>query len=205
VRPRRERLAVRRAEHEGYLHDAHRFQVCRRSTPDRRPVPAGQRFRPTPVDSLWLELRSDPLRRRWVIWTALAVAFLLVNVHRLSNAVLSEDLMRAFDTTGAGLGALHSAFFYVYAVLQVGAGVVADRFGVRRTATAGTVLMSLGGLWFGVADTFAAAFLARLCVGLGASVIYIATLRFCTNWFRQDEFATMNGPVKAVRVPLAEG
>jgi sugar phosphate permease len=140
-----------------------------------------------------MDLRSDPLQRRWVIWAALAVAFLLVNVHRLSTAVLSEDLMRAFETTGAELGTLHSAFFYVYAVLQIGAGVVADRFGIRRTATTGILVMSIGGLGFGLAETYPVAFLARLCIGLGASVIFIATLRFCANWFRPDEYATMTG------------
>lgn len=141
---------------------------------------------------------SDPFRRRWVIWAALAFAFLLVNVHRLSTAVLSEDLMRAFDTTGAELGTLHSAFFYIYALLQVTAGVLADRFGIRRTAATGTVVMSVGGLAFALADTYAVAFLARVCIGLGASVIYISVLRFCANWFRPDEFATMNGLTIAV-------
>jgi sugar phosphate permease len=151
-----------------------------------------------PVHRRAMGLRTDPRRRRWVIWGALAVAFLLVNVHRLSTAVLSADLMRAFDTTGAGLGTLHSAFFYVYAVMQVGAGVLADRFGIRRTATAGTLVMSAGGLAFGVAESYPIAFAARLCIGLGASVIYVATLRFCANWFRPDEFATMNGLTVAV-------
>jgi sugar phosphate permease len=136
---------------------------------------------------------SDPIRRRWIVWTALATAFLLVNVHRLSTAVLSADLMRAFDTTGTALGTLHSAFFYVYAPMQVIAGVLADRLGIRRTATAGTVVMSLGGLAFGLAASYLVAFLARLCIGLGGSVVFIAILRFCANWFRPGEFATMNG------------
>jgi MFS family permease len=140
-----------------------------------------------------MDLWSDPLKRRWVVWGALATAFLLVNVHRLSTAVLSEDLMRAFDTTGAALGTLHSAFFYIYAPMQVAAGVLADRLGIRRTATIGTVVMSAGGLAFGLADSYLVAFFARVCIGLGASVIFIATLRFCANWFRPDEFATMNG------------
>jgi sugar phosphate permease len=136
---------------------------------------------------------ADPVRRRWIVWTALATAFLLVNVHRLSTAVLSEDLMRAFDTTGTALGTLHSAFFYVYAPMQVLAGVLADRLGIRRTATIGTAVMSVGGLAFGLADTYAVAFLSRLLIGLGGSVVFIAILRFCANWFRPGEFATMNG------------
>ncbi|MFB6164478.1 MAG: MFS transporter [Haloarculaceae archaeon] len=140
-----------------------------------------------------MRLWSDPTQRRWIVWGALATAFLLVNVHRLSTAVLSADLMAAFDTTGTGLGTLHSAFFYVYAPMQVLAGVLADRLGIRRTATAGTAVMSLGGLAFGLADSYAVAFLARLLIGLGGSVIFIAILRFCANWYRPGEFAQMSG------------
>jgi len=145
-----------------------------------------------------MDIWSDPTRRRWVVWVALALGFLLVNVHRLSSAVLSEDLMRAFDATGSQLGTLHSSFFYVYAPMQVVAGVLSDRLGIRTTATAGVVVMSLGGVAFGLADVYPIAFLARLCIGLGASVIFIATLRFCANWYRPDEFATMNGLTIAI-------
>jgi MFS family permease len=141
---------------------------------------------------------SSATSRRWIVWGALALGFLLVNVHRLSTAVLSEDLMRAFQTTGASLGTLHSAFFYIYAPMQVVAGVLADRLGIRRTATAGTVVMSVGALAFGLAESYALAFVGRVVIGLGASVIFIATLRFCANWYRPDEFATMNGLTIAI-------
>ena len=136
---------------------------------------------------------TTPSKRRWVIWGILATAFLLMNLHRLSTAVLAEPLARTFDATAAELGTLHAAFFYIYAPLQLVAGVLSDRFGIRRTAAGGVAVMSVGALVFGFADTYALAFLGRLVIGLGGSVIYIATLRFCANWFRPDEFATMNG------------
>jgi len=141
---------------------------------------------------------TDPTRRRWVVWGVLALGFLLVNVHRLSSAVLSEDLMRAFDATGSQLGTLHSAFFYIYAPMQVLAGVFADRLGIRTTATGGVFVMSIGGVAFGLAPVYPVAFLARVLIGLGASVVFIATLRFCSNWYRPDEFATMSGLTIAV-------
>jgi sugar phosphate permease len=35
--------------------------------------------------------------------------------------------------------------------------------------------------------------LARVVIGAGGSLLYITTLRFCANWFRPREFATMSG------------
>ncbi len=139
--------------------------------------------------SIW----RDTTRRRWVGWAALAGAFVLVNFHRVSTAVLADTLSRVFDTTGAELGLLHSAFFYVYAPMQLFAGILADRWGTRRVATVGSAVMGLGVVWFSVSGTYLAGFLARVLIGLGGGVIYIATLRYCANWFRTDEFATVTG------------
>ncbi|WP_254524146.1 MFS transporter [Natrinema caseinilyticum] len=143
---------------------------------------------------------SDPYRRRWIGWGVLVSAFFLVSLHRSSTAVLSEQLMRSFDTTGTSLGLLHSSFFYLYAVFQVPAGLLADRYGSRVIAAAGTILMSVGALVFGLSPTYGLAFVGRLLIGMGASVLFVAALRFCANWFRPDEFATMTGVTFSVGI-----
>lgn len=143
-------------------------------------------------------LRSNPLRYRWLLWGMLSVSFLLVNLYRLSSAVLAEQLMIAFDTTGAQLGTLHASFFYIYAVMQIPSGILADRLGPRYTVTAGALVMNVGVLWFVATESYAAGFLARTLIGLGGSVIFISILRFCANWYRTTEFATMNGMTLAV-------
>ncbi|WP_226480425.1 MFS transporter [Natrinema amylolyticum] len=145
-----------------------------------------------------MRLWRDPLRRRWILWAVMGVLFLLVNVNRLSTAVLSEHLMAAFGTTGAQLGTLHAVFFWVYAVMQIPSGVLADRIGPRLTATVGAAVMNVGVVWFAFADGYLAATLARGLVGLGGSVIFVCILRFCANWYRDDEFATMSGATFAV-------
>jgi len=132
-------------------------------------------------------------RRRAALWAVLAVGFLFVNFHRTATAVLADSLARTFDATGSELGLLHSSFFYIYAALQLPAGLVVDRYGPRRIGATGLIVLSAGTVWFARSDTLLAAFLARAVVGLGGSVLYIATLRFCANWFRPDEYATMTG------------
>ncbi|MFU8867574.1 MFS transporter [Natronococcus sp.] len=136
---------------------------------------------------------SSPTKRRWLLWGVLAVSFLLVNVYRLSTAVLADDLMAAFRTTGGQLGTLHAAFFFVYAVMQLPTGVLVDRIGPRRTAAVGAVTMNIGALWFALAEGYSSALGGRLVIGLGGSVIFVCMLRFCASWYRVDEFGTMNG------------
>lgn len=137
-------------------------------------------------------------RRRWLVWAVLAAGFGLVSFYRVSTAVIADDLARTFDVTGAELGLLHASFFYVYAALQLPSGILTDRFGVGRVAPGGLVALALGVLGFVTAATFLAGVASRAFMGLGGSVLYVATLRFCADRFRAEEFATMNGLTIAV-------
>lgn len=150
-------------------------------------------FNTAHLPSFLVRIWSDPTKRRWIAWTALATAYVMVSVHRLSTAVLAEQLTRAFDTSGAALGTLHASFFYIYAAMQLPAGVVADRVGSRFSVAAGTAVMSVGAVAFSVSQSYPLAFLARALIGLGGSLLFIAILRFCANWFRPGEFARMSG------------
>ena len=140
-----------------------------------------------------MELLSDPKRRRWLGWGSLIGVFLLVNVHRLSTAVLSEELIAAFGVTASQLGTLHASFFVIYALVQIPTGILADRYGARFVGTAGAITLSAGAVGFALSNGYLAAFLSRALIGLGSGVIFISTIRFCANWFRAREFATMTG------------
>lgn len=140
-----------------------------------------------------MSLFSDPTKRRWLAWGALATVFLLVNVHRLSTAVLSERLTAGFGMTAAQLGTLHAAFFLIYAAIQIPTGVLADRVGPRHVGSGGAAVLSLGAVSFALSDSYLAALFSRALIGLGSGVIFVSTLRFCANWFRTDEFGTMTG------------
>jgi sugar phosphate permease len=150
------------------------------------------------VEGFLRRLWTVPARRRWLAFAALASTYALVSVYRLSTAVLADDLTRAFRVTGDQLGTLHAAFFYVYATMQLPAGVFADRLGARLTVTLGGVVMAAGGLAFSAADAYLTAVTARAVIGFGGSVIFVAVLRFCANWFRPGAFGRMSGLTIAV-------
>ena len=140
-----------------------------------------------------MSLLGEPTKRRWLGWGALALVFLLVNVHRLSTAVLSNRLVADFGVTAAQLGTLHASFFIIYAVTQIPAGLLADRYGPRYVGSVGAVVLSLGAAGFALSRGYPAAFLSRALIGLGSSVIFVTILRYCANWYRTDEFGTMTG------------
>ncbi|MEF8777752.1 MAG: MFS transporter [Natronomonas sp.] len=140
-----------------------------------------------------MNLLQDPTKRRWLAWGALAFVFLLVNVHRLSTAVLSEELTADFGITAAQLGTVHASFFIIYAFAQIPSGILADRYGPRYVGSIGAVVLSLGAIAFTASGGYLAAAISRAVIGLGSGVIFVSILRFSANWYRVDEFATMTG------------
>ena len=71
------------------------------------------------------------LRKRWFIWTSLILVYIVGYFHRVAPAVIAEDLMRAFQTSGVLLGVLSSVYFYTYAAMQIPAGILSDTLGPR--------------------------------------------------------------------------
>ena len=133
-------------------------------------------------------------RSATVLGLALAIAaYLLSFFHRVAPAAISGDLQADFAIGGAQLGTLAATYFYIYTLMQVPAGVLADTLGPRRLLFWGGLVAGAGSLLFGLAPTFALAFAGRTLVGLGVSVTFIAMLKLIATGFPERRFATLVG------------
>ncbi|HLF23365.1 MAG TPA: MFS transporter, partial [Burkholderiales bacterium] len=132
-------------------------------------------------------------RVRLLIYSVLAVSYMLVFFHRIAPGVVATDLMRAFDTTGAALGSLAAIYFYVYAAMQIPAGVLADTLGVRRAGAVGALLAGIGSIVFALAPNFATAAAGRFLVGLGVSVVFVGFMRANADWWSERRYGFISG------------
>lgn len=130
---------------------------------------------------------------RYVIWAVLALCYLIVFFHRLAAGVVKDDLVQSFNISLTTYASLASTYFYAYMLMQIPSGILADTLGARKTVTIGILTAGIGSIIFGFAPVIAVAFLGRLLVGLGVSVVYVSILKIITMWFKEDEFATMTG------------
>jgi sugar phosphate permease len=130
---------------------------------------------------------------RWLILLVPSAIYFVSYFHRIAPAVVAADLMRAFSITAASLGSLAAIYPYVFVVMALVGGSLADTLGPRWTLTLGGLAMGAGALVFGLAPTFSIAYAGRLLVGLGGSVVLVSLLSLAAAWFRPDEFATVSG------------
>ena len=120
-------------------------------------------------------------------------AYLLSFFHRVAPAAISGDLQASFGIGGTQLGTLAATYFYVYTVMQIPTGVLADTLGPRRILWWGGLVAGAGALLFGLAPSFELAFAGRTLVGLGVSVTFIAMLKLLALGFDERRFATLTG------------
>jgi ACS family D-galactonate transporter-like MFS transporter len=118
--------------------------------------------------------------REWLVVALLSAGFTIAYIDRtnLSIAIAAREFVAEFGLTASQRGLLGSAFFWSYALLQVPAGYLTDRFGVRipyavsfavwSLVTAATALA--GDLWRLVA--------LRLLLGAGEAIVTPASLRW---------------------------
>jgi MFS family permease len=109
---------------------------------------------------------------------ALAAAMFLVVVVNRSSLGVSAPY--AEQRLGIGPGQL-SAFVMlqigIYAVLQMPAGVLVDRYGPRRALVAAGVLVASAQLLFGLSRDYPTSLAARVVLGCGDALTFVSVLR----------------------------
>lgn len=141
----------------------------------------------------WQKQIARVTRLRWLILGTLVAADLINMLQRVAPTVVADRVMAEFGLTAIAFGGLAAVYFYVYAIMQIPAGMLADTLGPRRTITIGCLIAGLGSIVFGLAPSLLVAYIGRFLLTLGVSVMWLCVLKVLTEWFRSREFATMSG------------
>ena len=140
-----------------------------------------------------LHLTEEQKRRRWLALGIVALAYVLSFFQRFAPAGIAQDLAASFQTSAASLGVLAATYFYIYTVMQIPTGMLADTLGPRRILVLGGLIGGAGSFMFGMASSLDMALVGRTLVGLGVSVTFIAMLKLIAVWFEENRFATLVG------------
>ncbi len=122
--------------------------------------------------------------RRWAIVVLLCLGMMIAYFDRvnLSMALALPEFVSFFNLTDSDRGALNSAFFWSYAVLQIPAGWLVDRYGVKFPYALGLLSWSLISAGTAFASSFSQLIGIRLLLGFGESVVTPAGMR----WIRYN-------------------
>jgi MFS transporter, ACS family, D-galactonate transporter len=121
-----------------------------------------------------LSIKTRMTGREWTIVLLLVVSVVINYIDRSNLSLAVPLLQRQFALSPVQLGALLSAFFWTYALLQLFgiAGWLSDRFPVGWVMVGGYLLWSGATLATGLVGGFSTLYAVRLLLGAGESVAY---------------------------------
>lgn len=136
--------------------------------------------------------------QRWILFTTLALMYILVYFYRVSLAVVAGDISRELKLTPQQLGSLSGILFYVYAAAQIPLGPMIDRLGGRLAISGCGILTAIGGILFSRSVTLPMAMTARILIGVGTASVLMATFTIFSRWYTKQEFGRISGFMVAV-------
>ena len=131
---------------------------------------------------------SKPTPRWWIIGL-LSLGMIIAYVERanLSVALAVPEFKRVFNLTEADRGLLNSAFFWSYAFLQIPAGWLIDRYGVRSPYAIGFLVWSLLSAVTAFCTSVSQLLVVRVLLGVSESVVVPASMRWIRFNFHEKE------------------
>ncbi|GIG38712.1 MFS transporter [Cellulomonas phragmiteti] len=126
-----------------------------------------------------------------VVWGAAALTYLVAVVHRTALGVAGVEAIDRFDLAATGLAMFSVLQLTVYAVLQIPAGQLLDRFGPRVLIATGSGVMAAGQGLLALADDVPLALAARVLIGAGDAAIFISACRLIAERFPARQVPVM--------------
>ncbi|RFU65050.1 MFS transporter [Peribacillus glennii] len=116
-------------------------------------------------------------RQQWFIVAFISTIHLLAFSHRMEVVPFLVDLKAVYHVGFAEAGGLVSSFLLGYAIFQIPAGTMADRYSPRRLMMIGIMSMMVSAILFALIHTFFLALVLRFIMGASAAMIFSPAIK----------------------------
>ncbi|NPU12284.1 MFS transporter [Bradyrhizobium sp. 83002] len=131
--------------------------------------------------------------RAYVAWATVAFAYAIAFLQRMSPQTVGLDFVRDFGTDASGVAMLASSYFWGYTLMQIPAGMLVDRYGVKRVILCSMAASVLGSAAFALSPSLIDVFIARVITACGDALVFTALLKLVAQSFSDQRFGLMSG------------
>lgn len=123
----------------------------------------------------------------------IASAYFWSNFHKLSMSVLAPHLVQKYNISMTQIGQLGSILFFIYAILQIPLGKLADKFGGKIIFKFELLFLTVGTFIFATANSYPKLLIGRFLIGLSIAGFYIPGINLITKWFDIKDYGFYTG------------
>ena len=121
--------------------------------------------------------------RLWFIVGICSLLFLVSMFYRVSNAVISPQLIDEFGLSSDELGLLTASFFYAFAFFQIPVGLLLDRFGASAIMATFSIIGGIRAIVFARSNGINGLICGRILLGIGMSCNLMGSLKLFGQLF----------------------
>lgn len=129
----------------------------------------------------------------WIAWGIAGLFYMYEFAHRVAPSVMVPELMQHFGSGHLAIGNLSAAYYYAYAIMQIPAGILIDRYGVKWPLTVAAMAIAIGSYIFANTNVIAFAELGRMLIGIGSAFSFLGCLQLAATLFPKQHFALLVG------------
>ncbi|EBZ0491406.1 MFS transporter [Salmonella enterica subsp. enterica serovar Infantis] len=126
-------------------------------------------------------------RRRWGIILILLLAAVVNYLDRANLSIANTTIAREFGFSGTEMGLLLSAFLWPYALANLPAGWLVDRFGAKKMFSCALTLWSVVTFLMGFVNGYSFFYGLRILLGVAESPFFTAGIKVTQGWFAEKE------------------
>ncbi len=136
---------------------------------------------------------AKPTRTRWWILFLISLMYLIAYMDRSNISVAQPEIAKEFGLSKSAMGLVLAAFAWAYALGQVPAGWLGDRFGPKKVLIVIMSWWAIAAAMTGFAVGMKSLFSARFLLGLGEAGAFPVASRGMQLWFPRSERGRIQG------------
>jgi nitrate/nitrite transporter NarK len=137
--------------------------------------------------------REEFWNQRWkaLVWVGL-LGFVL-SCNYTNHGPLVPTLVKVLSITMTAAGFFTTAVFLTHGIMQMPGGGLSDKFGSKKVASVGLVIIAVGNILTGMANSYEQILAYKFITGLGTGSCIVAGLRYVPTFFAGKEIAFAQG------------
>jgi MFS family permease len=129
-----------------------------------------------------------------IVWFVCAIFFTYEFLLRTVLGTFQHPIMYDLSLTPFSFAILSTtAYMVIYGAMQVPVGLIADRFGLKKSLTLAVIICAISAFAFALTYQFKSAVFARMLMGLGSSFGFVCLLVAVYDWMPKKHYGLFIG------------
>jgi MFS family permease len=132
-------------------------------------------------------LKKEKMNYGWILVAILLFGAVVNFLDRVNLSIANTTIAHQFSFSSPQMGLLLSAFLWPYALSNLPAGWLVDKYGPKKLFTIATLLWSIATVMGGFSQGFASLYASRVLLGIAEAPFYICGAKITQKWFDERE------------------